>query len=99
MFLIIHKLYYLLIYFLDCPYKCLTEGHVSDRLQHVSDRLLLLDYLLTELMGARILHEKKPSKKIELKLVSRQYSLAYLNLKNINTIANKIIVMICWGNA
>ncbi|KAG5869675.1 hypothetical protein JTB14_035601 [Gonioctena quinquepunctata] len=53
---------------LNCPYKSLTHGHVSDRLQNVSDRLLLLDYLLTELMGARILSEKKPEKKIELKL-------------------------------
>ncbi|XP_057657956.1 protein FAM98B isoform X1 [Diorhabda carinulata] len=53
---------------LGCPYKVLIEGHVSDRLQNFSDRLLLLDYLLTELMGARILQEKKPGKKIELKL-------------------------------
>lgn len=53
---------------LGCPYKILIEGHVSDRLQNVSDRLLLLDYLLTELMGARILQEKRPGKKIELKL-------------------------------
>uniref|UniRef100_A0A6P7FR81 Protein FAM98B isoform X1 n=1 Tax=Diabrotica virgifera virgifera TaxID=50390 RepID=A0A6P7FR81_DIAVI len=53
---------------LNCPYKSLLEGHVSERLQNVSDRLLLLDYLMTELMGARILQEKRPSKKIELKL-------------------------------
>ncbi|CAG9824462.1 unnamed protein product [Phaedon cochleariae] len=53
---------------LNCPYQSLTHGHVSERLQHVSDRLLLLDYLLTELMSARILQEKKPDKKIELKL-------------------------------
>ncbi|CAH2018143.1 unnamed protein product [Acanthoscelides obtectus] len=53
---------------LNCPYSALTQGHVSDRLQNVGDRLLLLDYLITELMGARILQEKKPSKKIELKL-------------------------------
>ncbi|KAJ8936859.1 hypothetical protein NQ318_012822 [Aromia moschata] len=53
---------------LNCPYTALTDGLVSDRLQNVSDRLLLLDYLITELMGARILQEKKPEKKIELKL-------------------------------
>lgn len=46
------------------------QGHVSDRLQNVSDRLLLVDYLLNELMAARILQEKKPEKKIELKIVS-----------------------------
>lgn len=45
------------------------EGHVSDRLQNVSDRLLLIDYLINELMAARILQEKKPEKKIELKIV------------------------------
>lgn len=46
------------------------HGHVSDRLETLSDRLLLIDYLVTELMGARILQEKKPEKKIELKIVS-----------------------------
>lgn len=54
----------------DCPYKALLHGHVSDRLQNVSDRLLLIDYLVNELMGARILQEKKPEKKMELKIVS-----------------------------
>ncbi|XP_018578218.1 protein FAM98B isoform X2 [Anoplophora glabripennis] len=53
---------------LNCPYTSLTHGIVSERLQNVSDRLLLLDYLITELMGARILQDKKPDKKIELKL-------------------------------
>lgn len=54
----------------DCPYKSLMHGHVSDRLQNVTDRLLLIDYLLNELMAARILQEKKPEKKIEMKIVS-----------------------------
>ncbi|RZC38208.1 protein FAM98A [Asbolus verrucosus] len=53
---------------LNCTYVVLTQGHISDRLQNSQDRLLLLDYLATELMGARILEEKKPDKKIELKL-------------------------------
>ncbi|CAH0547261.1 unnamed protein product [Brassicogethes aeneus] len=53
---------------LNCPYRDLTKGHVSDRLQNTSDRLTVLDYLLTELMGARITQETKPEKKIELKL-------------------------------
>lgn len=55
---------------LGCPYGSLLHGHVSDRLQSVSDRLLLLDYLINEVMAARILQEKKPIKKIELKIVS-----------------------------
>lgn len=58
------------IFISDCPYKALMHGHVSDRLQHVSDRLLLIDYLVNELMAARILQEKKPERKIELKIVS-----------------------------
>ncbi|XP_066256257.1 protein FAM98B-like [Euwallacea similis] len=53
---------------LSCPYKALTQGLVSERLQKYCERLLLLDYLITELMVARILHDKKPEKKIELKL-------------------------------
>lgn len=43
---------------------------MSERLQCYSDRLLLVDYLISELMAARILQEKKPENKIELKLVS-----------------------------
>lgn len=58
------------VLFIDCPYTALIHGVVSERLQNVSDRLLLLDYLITELMGARVLQDKKPEKKIELKLVS-----------------------------
>ncbi|XP_030761221.1 protein FAM98A [Sitophilus oryzae] len=53
---------------LNCPYQILTHGLVSERLQNIADRLLLLDYLITELMSARILQDKKPEKKIELKL-------------------------------
>lgn len=58
---------------LDCPYGHLTEGHVSDRLQNTSDRLTVLDYLVTELMGARILQDNKPERKLELKLVCFKY--------------------------
>lgn len=53
-----------------CPYVALTQGHISDRLEKKTDRLLLLDYLTTELMAARILREKRPERKIELKIVS-----------------------------
>ncbi|XP_044269345.1 protein FAM98A isoform X1 [Tribolium madens] len=53
---------------LNCPYTALTQGHISDRLESQQDKLLLLDYLSTELMAARILQEKKPDKKFELKL-------------------------------
>ncbi|XP_064212359.1 protein FAM98A isoform X3 [Tribolium castaneum] len=56
---------------LNCPYVALTQGHISDRLESHQDKLLLLDYLATELMAARVLQEKKPDKKFELKLVSK----------------------------
>lgn len=57
-------------FYIGCPYVALTQGHISDRLEKTADRLLLLDYLTTELMAARILREKRPEKKIELKIVS-----------------------------
>ncbi|XP_044747482.1 protein FAM98A isoform X2 [Coccinella septempunctata] len=57
---------------LNCPYQSLTQGHVSDRLQNVEDRELLLDYLITELMIARMNQEKMPKAKIELKLQETQ---------------------------
>ncbi|KAK9881570.1 hypothetical protein WA026_016445 [Henosepilachna vigintioctopunctata] len=53
---------------LNCPYRTLTQGHASERLQNLEDRQLLLDYLISELMVAQIIHEKTPTKKIELKL-------------------------------
>lgn len=38
----------------DCPYKCLTDGPVEQRLSTREDKLILLTYLLTELQAARI---------------------------------------------
>lgn len=52
-----------------CPYDSLSQGHVSDRLATKEDRLLLLNYLISELMAARMFAQKVPEKKIELKLV------------------------------
>lgn len=49
------------------------EGNISERLVQNSDRLLLVEYLATELMAARIVREKNPEKKIELKLVSGKH--------------------------
>ncbi|XP_026743364.1 protein FAM98A [Trichoplusia ni] len=39
---------------LGCPYKKLVTGHMSSRLQTKEDLLLLLDYLISELMAARM---------------------------------------------
>ncbi|KAK9510079.1 hypothetical protein O3M35_004940 [Rhynocoris fuscipes] len=46
---------------LGCEYKSLTEGNVANRLKTTNDRLKLLDFLITELLAARILSAKKPT--------------------------------------
>ena len=72
------------IFLIGCPYENLTRGHISDRFETLDDRKLLLDYLITELMSARMLKEFKPEDKIELKLVSTLlFMLKYLQLLNI----------------
>jgi len=38
----------------DCPYKCLTDGPVEQRLSTRENKLILLTYLLTELQAVRI---------------------------------------------
>ncbi|GLV45566.1 uncharacterized protein CBL_02586 [Carabus blaptoides fortunei] len=53
---------------LGCPYTSLTQGHMSDRLSTDHDKLLLLEYLLSELMAAQMLKTNNPEKNIELKL-------------------------------
>ncbi|KAG6465490.1 hypothetical protein O3G_MSEX015184 [Manduca sexta] len=48
---------------LGCPYKKLVTGHMSSRLQSKEDRLLLLDYLVSELMAARMVNVDCPKEK------------------------------------
>uniref|UniRef100_A0A182YE84 Uncharacterized protein n=1 Tax=Anopheles stephensi TaxID=30069 RepID=A0A182YE84_ANOST len=48
---------------LTCPYSSLTSGHVSDRLQTLESKLLLLDYLINELMAFKMLESLKPKEK------------------------------------
>ncbi|CAH2061881.1 unnamed protein product, partial [Iphiclides podalirius] len=48
---------------LGCPYKTLVTGHMSSRLQTKDDRLLLLDYLISELMSARMVNVDCPKEK------------------------------------
>ncbi|GLG94523.1 Uncharacterized protein GBIM_01726 [Gryllus bimaculatus] len=45
---------------LGCAYTSLTSGHMSDRLNSRKKRLLLLDYLLSELEAARMISINKP---------------------------------------
>lgn len=56
---------------LMCPFTCLTQGHMSDRLSTDYDKLLLLDYLIKELFAARMFNINKPEQKLKLKIVSK----------------------------
>ncbi|CAK1595017.1 unnamed protein product [Parnassius mnemosyne] len=48
---------------LGCPYRKLITGHMSSRLQTREDRILLLDYLISELMAARMVSIDCPKEK------------------------------------
>lgn len=48
---------------LGCPYRRLVTGHMSSRLQTKADRVLLLEYLLAELMAARMIKVDAPEDK------------------------------------
>jgi hypothetical protein len=60
-----------------CAYGSLMEGHVSERLHTRENRVLLLNFLLTELEAARMINVNKPdlSKTMEVQLVSIFFSL------------------------
>ncbi|XP_063229367.1 protein FAM98A [Bacillus rossius redtenbacheri] len=45
---------------IGCGYSFLMEGHMSERLHTRENRLLLLDFLLTELQAARMMSVNKP---------------------------------------
>ncbi|KAF5307881.1 hypothetical protein FQR65_LT18295 [Abscondita terminalis] len=53
---------------LGCPYNQLTQGPISERLNTIDDRILLLRHLISELIAARILQKNQPEKRINLKL-------------------------------
>ncbi|KAL4707113.1 hypothetical protein ACJJTC_011439 [Scirpophaga incertulas] len=53
---------------LGCPYKSLVTGHMSSRLQTKEDCLLLLDYLISELMAARMVKVDQPKEKSNNKM-------------------------------
>ncbi|XP_058465977.1 protein FAM98A-like [Malaya genurostris] len=48
---------------LTCPYASLTSGHVSDRLQTFESKMVLLEYLITELMAFKMIESLKPKEK------------------------------------
>ncbi|XP_050680084.1 protein FAM98A isoform X2 [Leptidea sinapis] len=54
---------------LGCPYRKLVTGHLSSRLQSREDKLLLLDYLISELMAAKIVNVDAPKVKTGMDIV------------------------------
>lgn len=55
---------------IGCPYESLTQGHMSDRLNNDHDKILVVEFLVTELMSARMVAASNPEKTLELKIVS-----------------------------
>lgn len=58
---------------IGCPYESLTQGHMSDRFSSNHDKVLLLEYLITELMAAKMVASNNPEKTLDLKLVSLEF--------------------------
>ena len=59
---------------LGCINQQLMTGNVNQRLANKEQRLLLLDYLLTELMTSAILESKKPAEEqMEVTIVSMNW--------------------------
>lgn len=55
---------------LSCPYSKLIGGSTSDRFKTKPDCLLLLNYLITELMAAKMSQKFNPHKKVVIEVVS-----------------------------
>ena len=53
---------------LGCPHSCLTQGAVGDRLADNRAKLVLLDYLLSELMAARMISNDKPKNSLNIQV-------------------------------
>lgn len=53
-----------------CSFQSFISGPVSQRLQTVESRLILLDYLLTELMAMKMCHKLKPKENVVIEVVS-----------------------------
>lgn len=64
----------------DCPHSQLTEGVVSQRLGDAESRLMLLDFLLAELMAARMISAAKPEQGMTVEMVSAQLVSSFTSL-------------------
>ncbi|KAG7167490.1 FAM98A-like [Homarus americanus] len=59
---------------LSCPHSQLTEGALSQRLSSAESRLLLLDFLLAELMAARMITSVKPDQGMTVEMRESEYA-------------------------
>ncbi|RZF34699.1 hypothetical protein LSTR_LSTR002781 [Laodelphax striatellus] len=65
-----------------CQYSCLMEGNVNERLHSKYNRILLLDFLITELQAARMALVVKPDLKNKMNITLKESATA-ADLKNI----------------
>ncbi|GIX88263.1 protein FAM98A [Caerostris extrusa] len=69
---------------LQCPYKSLISGPISQRLQDVKSRYVLLDFLCTELQAARISYKRnKKMKAFEIEIDDSSTAACLTNAQNI----------------
>ncbi|CAH0393310.1 unnamed protein product [Bemisia tabaci] len=66
---------------IGCNYKSLTEGHINDRLNSRDSRLLLLDYLISEVEAARMMRAHCPEESKTMSIHLQESSVA-ADLKN-----------------
>lgn len=77
---------------LRCPHVHLITGHVSDRLQDEDSRILLLDFLITELMSLKmyIANRPKDTSNIITIVSSTFLTLVHMQFKN-NFVASLLL--------
>lgn len=52
-----------------CPFAAMISGPISQRLQTIETRYLLLEYLIAELMAIKMLHKLKPKEDVVIEIV------------------------------
>lgn len=58
---------------LCCPYLVLISGSPAQRFQSKQDRVLLINYLINELMAAKMIQKLNPQKKTVIEIVSKMF--------------------------
>ncbi|XP_031638120.1 protein FAM98A isoform X2 [Contarinia nasturtii] len=61
---------------LCCPYPVLISGSLAQRFQSKHDCLLLLNYLISELMAAKMCHKINPHKKVVIEILESSAAIA-----------------------